>query len=122
MEKQNITEKFKLILNYLVKERKRQKISQNEMAKRLNITQQTYCKIESGTHKMTAIQLLQITPILQIDYSVLEGFFADSEKNEIQQKKQKDEINYLQKHIDDCHMLIQQQQRIIDKLTSRESD
>ena len=121
MEKQNVAEKFKLILNYLVKERKRQKISQNEMAKRLNITQQTYCKIESGTHKMTAIQLLQITPILKLDYSILEGFLSDSEKNETPLKPQIDETNFLQKHIDDCHILIEQQQRIIEKLTSRES-
>jgi len=117
MEKQNVTEKFKLILDYLVKERKKQKISQNEMAKHLNITQQTYCKIESGSHKMTAIQLLQITPFLKLDYSILEGFLNDSDKNENLKKMQNFESNYLQKHIDDCHILIEQQQRIIDKLT-----
>lgn len=121
IKKQNVDEKFKMILNYLVKERQRQKISQNEIANLLEIKRETFSKIEAGKQKMTAQQMLQLVLIYYGNIQILEGFFTnpeklDCDKTELLLYK----ISTQQKHIEDCHILLDQQQRIIEKLTSRE--
>lgn len=121
MINKDFEDEFKTILNFLIEERKRQKITQNEMAKSLNMLQQTYGKIESGTQKMTAQQLLQITRILRIDLKLLEGFSASglNSARTTELDFLQHEIDIQQKHIKDLQTLIEQQQRIIEKLTSR---
>lgn len=121
MKNKDFEDEFKNILDYLVKERKRQKVTQNEMAKALNILQQTYGKIESGVQKMTAPQFLAITRVLRIDLANLEGFshhggfFAPTTEIEILRH----ECEMQKKHIADLQTLIEQQQKIISRLTEK---
>ena len=55
------------ILEYLKNERKKQKISQKEMAEYLNMAQETYRDIESGKIAFRVETLLQICKILKLD-------------------------------------------------------
>ena len=116
--------RFKKILNYLKQTRKRQKISQHEIANYLKINQTVYSKIEVGQQKMTAIQLLQIMSILSVDYSILESFLLLPPKNDFLDATTPDMIlqrenDMLQKHIADLQTLIEQQQKIISRLTEK---
>ena len=51
--------------------RTQQKISQEQMAERLDLTPQAYSKIESGKTKLSLDRIQQITQILNIDVTEL---------------------------------------------------
>jgi transcriptional regulator with XRE-family HTH domain len=118
MKDNDLELKFKNVLDFLKEKRKQEKVSQKEIADLLKIKQETYSRIEAGSQKMTAIQLIQIMMFFHENFSVLESIMTDPNYH----VKKMTDTYMLQKHIEDCHMLIQQQQRIIDKLTSRERD
>lgn len=114
MKSNDLEVKFKNVLDFIKEKRLQKKISQKELADLLKIKQESYSRIEAGTQKMTALQLLQIMIYFHENFEVLEEIMTDYHFSD------KTEITFLQKHIDDCHILIEQQQRIIEKLTSRE--
>ena len=59
------------ILNVIKRSRVNQGISQYEMSSRLNVSQNTYFKIEKGKTKLDVYRLIQISNILQIDLQEL---------------------------------------------------
>jgi transcriptional regulator with XRE-family HTH domain len=59
------------ILRYVKNIRQQRGISQYEMSSRLNISQNTYFKIESGKTKLDLYRLIQISNILEFDMSAL---------------------------------------------------
>jgi transcriptional regulator with XRE-family HTH domain len=66
-----IESKIAAILKYIKNVRQQQSISQYEMSSRLNISQNTYFKIESGKTKLDLYRLIQISNILEFDMSEL---------------------------------------------------
>lgn len=59
------------ILNVIKRSRVSQGISQYETSSRLNVSQNTYFKIEKGKTKLDVYRLIQIANILQIDLQEL---------------------------------------------------
>lgn len=59
------------ILKKIKRIRQQKEISQYEMANRLNVSQNTYFKIEKGKTKLDLYRLIQISNILELDISNL---------------------------------------------------
>lgn len=57
--------------------RKKRKISQSEIARKLNKTQACYCQIENGTRNPTVKLAQQIAEILDFDWTL---FFPEKKK------------------------------------------
>lgn len=55
------------ILDFIKQSRLRQGISQYEMSSRLNISQNTYFKIEKGKTRLDVYRLIQISNILEFE-------------------------------------------------------
>ena len=66
-----IQSQIQLILKHIKNTRQQKGVSQYEMSSRLNISQNTYFKIESGKTKLDLYRLIQISNILEFDISQL---------------------------------------------------
>lgn len=120
------TSKFKTILIYLRERRKELKLSQKDVAVKLKINTSAFNLMEKYNQKMPAEIFLALCCLLDVNWKKISEIWLKGEtlgnQNLAVDSIQKNEISFLQKHIEDCHILMEQQQRIIDKLTSRESD
>ena len=67
------------ILTFIKLTRLSKGISQYEMSSRLNVSQNTYFKIESGKTKLDIYRLMQLSNILEFDISELFKEFQKSE-------------------------------------------
>jgi len=67
--------RLRTIVSLLKKERLRQGYSQSYMALRLNINQNTYSRIESGTKRPDTGQMTAIAEILEIELEGLINLF-----------------------------------------------
>ena len=119
------TSKFKTILNYLRERRKELKLSQKDVAVKLKINTSAFNLMEKYNQKMPAEIFLALCCLLDASWKEISEIWLKGETLGNQKlaadSVQKNEISFLQKHIDDCHILIEQQRWIIEKLTSRES-
>ena len=59
------------ILKHIKNTRQQKGVSQYEMSSRLNVSQNTYFKIESGKTRLDLYRLIQISNILEFDISAL---------------------------------------------------
>lgn len=74
-----INARISSILSFIKLTRLSKGISQYEMSSRLNVSQNTYFKIESGKTKLDIYRLIQLSNILEFDISELFREFQKSE-------------------------------------------
>tara|TARA_R110002074_G_scaffold75458_3_gene172506 strand:- start:733 stop:960 length:228 start_codon:yes stop_codon:yes gene_type:complete len=63
-----VQEKLDVLLKKIRSIRLEKQISQNEISKRLNISQNAYCKMEQGKTKLDLYRFVQINNILEFDF------------------------------------------------------
>ena len=73
-----IQEKLDVLLKKIKTTRIKKEITQYEMSERLNISQNSYYKIEKGKTKLDIYRLLQISYILEFNFAeLIEVSFSD---------------------------------------------
>ena len=105
------TSKFKTILNYLRERRKELKLSQKDVAVKLKINTSAFNLMEKYNQKMPAEIFLALCCLLDANWKEISEIWLKGEslgnQNLAVDSIQKNEISFLQKHIADCHILIE---------------
>lgn len=123
------TEEFKMILNLLIETRKKNKLTQTEMAKILKINRTKYCFIESGKQIMSLPFLFDFCQNFGFKLAILEANVGNSNKNQvfatniqnstISQKNEKTaaETSVLSAQLQAAETRLQEKDAIINQLT-----